>query len=197
MADQTPGSTPTFPVTTGASRTSVKTAWKWIGLVVLLIIVAIAAQVTATSTIKKGLTIQDIGGIFGGMAVIVVLVERFTEIIITIWRNPKSKSLKLQVKHAGDNSDDKKASEAKLSEHRSGTQGAALFLGFTVSILVCCSGVGILGSILDIAKDSERYLRGIDILLTSGLIAGGSDAFHQFTAMIDTFFSENKKLLEK
>jgi hypothetical protein len=55
---------------------------------------------------------------------------------------------------------------------------------------VCAGGVGILPSILNIdrAAPNFEFMRGVDIVMTAGLLASGSDAIHQFVRALQKFF---------
>ena len=85
----------------------------------------------------------------------------------------------------------------ELTKFQAETKGIELLAGFSLSVLVCAAGVGLLGEIIDVAKGNEHFLRGVDIVLTSGLIAGGSDAFHKFATALETFFDKSKENMKK
>ena len=109
-----------------------------------------------------------------------MLVERATEIVITIWRKVPETD---------------KAEE--IAKYQAETKGYSLLVGFTLSVIVCSAGIGLLGEIIDSRNGSPEFFRGVDIILTSGLIAGGSDAFHQFVRALETFFTKSKENMEK
>jgi len=128
------------------------------------------------------------------------------EIIISIWRVPQTNRLKQQVESFTDaekaaKPDDFKAVQQKLAEYKAKNQGIALLLGFTLAIVICAAGVGLLSVIIELPEKApggqKSFLRGIDIVLTAGLVAGGSDAFHQFVNSLVTFFKETKKKMEQ
>jgi hypothetical protein len=93
-------------------------------------------------------------------------------------------------------SDPIKAEEkaVELTAYQSETKIIALLIGFSVSIIVCSGGIGILNTIVvaDPTRGNLRFLRGIDIVLTSGLLAGGSDSFHQVVSALENFFESTK-----
>ncbi|MCI5158630.1 MAG: hypothetical protein D3906_09375, partial [Candidatus Electrothrix sp. AUS1_2] len=59
------------------------------------------------------------------------------------------------------------------------------------------AGVGMLSTILNTEGVNQGLIRFVDIILTAGLIAGGSDGFHQFVAAIETFFVESRNNMKK
>jgi len=64
-----------------------------------------------------------------------------------------------------------------------------------MAVLLCSAGVGILKSILNLSGAGfaqAQFIRGVDIILTSGLLAGFSQALHEnlansIRAAVDSF----------
>lgn len=169
-----------------------------VGLVILVVVFSVNPLV---APIKSDLAFSTIMTSLGGVFVIVVLVERVTEIAITIWRQSDADQIKTEIENLkGDPAGvaELLPKEKFLASYQAETKSIALLVGFTISIVVCCAGVGLLGSIVEISAGpgNVNFLRGVDILLTSGLIAGGSDGFHQFVTTLETFFSESKRRME-
>ncbi len=166
---------------------------------ILLVIGIIFSVYPQIAPIKADLTFQSIVGVLGGILVIVLLVERVTEIAISIWRDAGADDLRLKIDTLSkDKSKTGDLTQAKddLTDYQGDTKSIALMIGFSIAVIVCAAGVGLLSSIVDMSKANVNFMRGIDILLTSGLIAGGSDGFHQFTSTLETFFNESKKNME-
>ena len=166
-------------------------------LTIIIIIFSLNPQFTP---ILSDLTLKKVLAALGGLFVIVLLVERATEIVISIWRHEPTEQLKVKIfalkrdpKSAATVMDEEK----KLTKYQAETKGNALLISFTLSIIVCSAGVGLLGEIIDTTKGNMQFIRGVDIVLTAGLISGGSDSFHQFVRAIETFFNESKKKMEK
>jgi len=152
-----------------------------------------------TAPIKDGLTFQAVLGSLGGIFIIVLLVERVTEIVISIWRQSGTDQLKSEIESLVKDSQSSESVPGKqmdLAKYQAETKSIALLVGFSISVIVCCAGVGLLSSIIDFTKGNQNILRGVDIVLTSGLIAGGSDGFHQFVSTLETFFDESRKRME-
>ncbi|EIM31787.1 hypothetical protein LepocDRAFT_00005290 [Leptothrix ochracea L12] len=173
---------------------------KILTLIGLTILVIVFSANPLTAPIKDGLTFPAVMASLGGIFVIVLLVERVTEIAITIWRQSDADELKTEIENL--TKDATKAAELLekqkcFAKYQAETKSIALLIGFTISIVVCCAGVGLLGAVIDITKGNPNFLRGVDILLTSGLIAGGSDSFHKFVSTLETFFNESKSRMER
>ena len=86
----------------------------------------------------------------------------------------------------------------ELEKYRSGTQRRALLVGLTLGILVSLSGVRLLGQIFELdIPDQWWFQRAVfqftDIVVTAGLIAGGSSTIHQLMALIDDFLKTSRQ----
>ena len=146
---------------------------------------------------KPNLTFEAVLAALGGIFVIVLLVERVTEIVITLSRQSKADEIKAEIDALRDQATNAVSLQQKLAIYQAQTKSIALLVGFSVSIVVCAAGVGLLGAVIDTSKASPKFLRGVDIVLTAALIAGGSDGFHKFVSALESFFTESKKRIEK
>ena len=142
----------------------------------VLLLLAIVSSVTFPqgAPIKEGFGFESLLGTLGGILIMVLLVERVTEIALAFRRQAKK----------GDANQDE-------------TKRIALIIGFSLGVLVCSAGVGMLSTILNTEGVNQGLIRFVDIILTAGLIAGGSDGFHQFVAAIETFFVESRNNMKK
>jgi hypothetical protein len=167
---------------------------KFVVLAVLTLIVVCYSYYPLSVPLKSDLNIQNILGVLGGIFILVLLIERLTEIAIAILRESSAEVMKKTI--AALQSDPIKAEEkaVELTAYQSETKIIALLIGFSVSIIVCSGGIGILNTIVvaDPTRGNLRFLRGIDIVLTSGLLAGGSDSFHQVVSALENFFESTK-----
>ena len=171
--------------------------WLLLGILAIIIIFSVNPQ---SAPIVSALTLQKVLAALGGIFIIVLLVERATEIVISIWRQAPTDQLKeelLALTGAPAKAADATAKAKELAKYQAETKGYSLLVGFALSIVVCSAGVGLLGEIIDITKGNLHFLRGVDIVLTSGLIAGGSDAFHQFVRALETFFTRSKENMQQ
>lgn len=173
---------------------------KWFLLGILTIVIIVFSVNPQSAPVVSDLTLQKVFAALGGIFVIVLLVERVSEIVISIWRQASTDQLKEELsvlKGDSAKAEDATAKAKELAKYQAETKGLALLVGFAVSVVVCAAGVGLLGEIIDITKGNPHFLRGVDIILTSGLIAGGSDAFHQFVRALETFFTKSKENMQK
>ncbi len=167
-----------------------------VGLLTVTIIFSVYPQ---QAPIKSEFSLEEVFGALGAIFVIVLLVERVTEIVNAIWRQPHADSIKTEIEALS--KDAAKSAEVlertkELTTYKAETKSISLLVGFSISIIVCAAGVGLLSTILDVSEACTGFIRGVDILLTSGLIAGGSDGFHKFVSALEAFFAESKKRIE-
>ncbi|MCB9703760.1 MAG: hypothetical protein H6711_17825 [Myxococcales bacterium] len=135
-----------------------------------------------------------------------LVLERALEVFVSTWRAPTVREHELgiqrarrRLREAGSTSEREAASEAlrKLEDeaqrYRSGTHVFALQLGFTFGVAVAAVGVRALEGVLDpgalaaVSQGQSVAFRAVDVLLTGGVIAGGSEAIHKVIQLFTTF----------
>lgn len=171
-------------------------------IVILFILVIYGAVNIDEVAFKSDLKLENVGAALGALFIIVLLVERAVEIIVGIWIAPQAEQLKkaielMTVEQKNSHTQDYLDAENELNRYKSQTKRFTLLISFTLSTIVCVAGVGLLSNVIEERAVRDSLMRGIDIVLTASLIAGGSDGFHQFVSALDTFFKETKKKLEQ
>ena len=88
--------------------------------------------------------------------------------------------------------------QGALEEYRVVTQRRTLLVGFTLAILVSLFDVRLLGPIYEFgAADEWSFQQAVflfaDIVVTAGLIAGGSATIHELITLIDDFSKTSRK----
>ena len=130
----------------------------------------------------------------GVLYILAVFVERSLEVVINLWRQDEKSVLVQNVESVNDN--DKPEARKKLEDYKSCTQRLALFAGLALGILVSLSGVRLLGQIFELATESSFQLTAFmfaDIVVTTGLIAGGSTTIHELTKFIEDFLKASRE----
>ena len=132
----------------------------------------------------------------GILYVVALFVERSLEVLMKAWRQGGKSRLEEAVRLAED--DAKGEAEKALEEYRAGTQRRALLAGLTLGILVSLSGVRLLAPIFEFgAPEGWSFQQAVfqftDIIVTAGLIAGGSKSIHELMALIDDFLKASRK----
>ena len=131
----------------------------------------------------------------GILYIVALFVERSLEVLIKAWRQGGKSRLQEEVRSAEEGV--KVEAEKALEEYRAGTQRRALLAGLTLGILVSLSGVRLLGPIFEFGvEDAWSFQQAIfqftDIIVTAGLIAGGSATIHELMALIDDFLKKSR-----
>lgn len=131
----------------------------------------------------------------GILYVVALFVERSLEVLLKAWRQGGKTHLEEQARSAEPGG--KAAAAAKLQEYRAGTQRRALLFGLTLGIMVSMSGVRLLGPIFEFDAAAEAFQQDLfqftDVILTAGLIAGGSATIHELMALIHDFLTASRK----
>ena len=146
----------------------------------------------------------------GILYIIALFVERSLEVLIKAWRQGGKSALEHNLRTAAATAAEDPAAHAeadrRLQAYRAGTQRRALLVALTLGIMVALSGVRLLGPIFDptaataaaataaVAQPpfQQDLFHFTDILLTAGLIAGGSATLHELLALIDDFLRSSR-----
>lgn len=127
--------------------------------------------------------VNTIPGMLAGLGVMVVIVERATEVVVNATRS-EDKVIQTRLDAAiqeNDPTNQTKLTE-RLLEYKAGTERLSLLVGLTLGVLLASSGISILSQIIEIKNAVPVNLqlrRLVDIILTAGLLAGSSQSFHE------------------
>ena len=178
-----------------------KSIWTPIIFVVVIflavVVLMVSFNVAGLVSLDYELTSDDYIKILTAMFFIALLVERFIEVTITVSRSKEKNVLRADLKMATEQNDNAKQKELRdsLFTHRNDTEKQAMKVGFLIGILLGLAGVQILGSLFDATylQGIQKYLfKGMDILLTAALIAGGSNGVKQVTSLFKNFLDAKK-----
>ena len=191
-----------------AEKASVRETFRdlWIcPIVLLLILTFVIASIVgilhwnqSIGLIQK-LTMDNYSKLFVNLFIITVIVERFIEVFISIWRR-KGKLKRTRAVQYAEDGEPKQAAQKKLDSYRARTQTLAMYGAFAIGILVGLSGVHTLKLIFDITSLSgsqAALFHGMDILLTAGLIAGGSKGINAVTAVVGEALEKSREKVSK
>jgi hypothetical protein len=151
----------------------------------------------------------DIVRLLTTLFVVSLLAERALEVFVGTWRSPGASQLELDVRVAqekvtrlqdGSRSDPrlcearKALEEAKRAErdYRCVTRKVALWIGLTLGLLVAGVGLRGLETLIDPALNAWSARQSgafhlVDVGLTGGVIAGGSEGIHRIATVFDNF----------
>ena len=128
----------------------------------------------------------------GVLYILALFVERAIEVFIKAWRQAERWKLEKTVETASPRN--RVQAEQKLQAYRAGTKRAALLVGLTIGIMISLAGVRILDVVFSgITGDFQLFMfRFTDVLVTAGLIAGGSSLIHELMTLITEFLRESR-----
>jgi len=170
----------------------------WVALLVL----ALAVVVFSAGDSLKPIGTKEGGAPFltaltqlGILYVVALFVERSLEVLIKAWRQGGKSRLQEEVRSAEGGA--KAGAEKALEDYKAGTQRRALLVGLTLGILVSLSGIRLLGPIFEFGMEDawsiqQAIFQFTDIIVTAGLIAGGSATIHELMALVDDFLKMSR-----
>jgi len=171
--------------------------------------------------LKKS-ALQEILNLLPVFLFIALVIERALEVYIKTWRGPRTDELQNKIqwykkrikwletaetfKSADEKNekfkDDLKGledAEEALIYYKTDTRGIALFISFILGLLVSMSGIRAIQPLIDLPLTSIHVfnLSFIDIILTGGLLAGGSDGVHQLVRVFTDFLTASSAGIKK
>jgi len=119
-------------------------------------------------------------GLFGSLFFVSLLVERFIELFV---QDPDAEVKARKAAQRKNLIDPNQIMEADLEMKamRKKRRNTVVFIGFTMGLIIALFGVRILTNLVvdpDWGDLQERYINILDMVLTAGLIAGGSEGIH-------------------
>lgn len=168
------------------------------GIVILLGLVVIFSF--ATGNLLSGSVVFDLDmrpedylGVLTHLAIIALITERFVEIFSSVIRKPKRTELEGKIRRATGNK--KSSAVEKLEEYKAGTGVFTITISFVTGLIIASVGVHVLGPLFDTSEltpTQRHYFDAIDIIITAGLISGGSKAVNSLTSSIGAVFDAMK-----
>lgn len=156
----------------------------------------------ATGVLFKTFTQSDVLSIITSMFVVAVFMERSIEAILTPIRSPDRQKIEQELqtlKLAAETDDSKKREltdkEHELQTYKLNTAQRAYWLSFGFGLVISVVGIRTLAGLvnpddLKALSDLHRTLFSfVDIVLTGGVIAGGSAAIDKIGRGISDFFN--------
>ncbi len=196
--------------------------WVITGILLLIVFLLIVIY-WPTAMVFKPFETATIIQVLAFLLMISLFLERSMEVFITAWRGPDLAELDRQAKlkkeqldqlrasqEPADSSDLSKAQdeldkvEKKRITFKSNTQRIALRTGLLAGLFISAVGVRALHTFIDTAAlDSLPAMQIlafniVDICLTGGVIAGGSEGIHKLTQVFTNFMeSSSQRIRDK
>lgn len=137
---------------------------------------------------------EDYMGIFSHLAILALITERFVEIFTSVIRKPDRVVLEGDLREA-DGPENKAKALDTLESYKAKTGVFTITISFITGLVIASVGVRILDPLFDtneLTSAQSLFFDGIDIVITAGLIAGGSKGINSLTSSIGAVFDAMK-----
>lgn len=152
----------------------------------------------------------DVARVMAVLFLVALLAERALEIFVGTWRSPGMNQLELVVQTVEhrlarlrtqsrphpralrDATAELEDAKRQQRQYRCVTRQIALWVGLTLGLLVSGVGLRALETLIDPngwSASQASAFRLVDVVLTSGVIAGGSEGIHRIATVFDNFMS--------
>lgn len=165
-------------------------------VVLVLVIYWLVNKFGLTETIAtpKQMNFDAYSTLMANLFFIAVIIERFIEVFNSIWRR-KGRLTRLRAIDNAQNEKTKEEALKELDDYRARTETLAMNLAFAIGILTSLAGVRILQTVYHVQFGGFQKLLflSMDILLTAGLLAGGSKGINAVTAVFGAYLEMTKE----
>lgn len=174
----------------------------WVPMLILIVfvgVVVIVFNLNQTVLLDYNLAQEDYNGIFLNLALIALIIERFIEVFNSIWRRGGRLVRVRAVETASDDAA-KATAQRALDEYRAETATYAMYGGFALGLVVAIAGVHTLQVFYDVTTlsgNQKLLFQSADIVLTAGLLAGGSKGINGMTSLIGSWLDQSKAQVQK
>ena len=154
-------------------------------LIALIALVVSGFNLTGTARLDPNLSQDTYNSLFVNLGIIAVILERFIEVFNSIWRRAGKVDLQLNV-DAATTLEARVSAQKALDDYRSKTGTYAMYGGFVMGLVAAISGIHILQvlyDLQDLTPWQSILFRATDVVLTAGLLAGGSKGVNAVTAV--------------
>lgn len=172
----------------------------WVGLAVVAtgVVVALLEEqlkpATANSDILERALMQ-----LGVLYVLALFVERALEVFVKAWRQARRTVLESELAALDKDGGEWLRKRGELEAYRTGTRRRALLLALTFGIFLSLAGVRTLGVLFGQPEGELQAVAFLfsDVLVTAGLIAGGSSAVHELMSLITGFLAASRQSVKR
>ena len=178
----------------------------------IIVLLVLSAAFTPRWVTFRDFAVADVLRLLTSLFTIALFVERSLEVFINTWRGPDAADLDTAVHNAellvpsadsgltmADILKARKIASDNKSRYKSRTQRIALWTGLAVGVVISAIGVRTLEtfalttSLTSLSPIQTTAFRLVDVLLTGGLIAGGSEGIHKLTQVYTSFMDASAK----
>lgn len=142
---------------------------------------------------------DDYSSLLTNLFFLTLLTERFIEVFLGVVRIEGKQQIQKSIDYAADDAAREKA-ERELATYRSVTARRAMQIAFALGLVAALGGVRVIQVIFDATELGSKQLfifNLTDVVLTAGLIAGGSSGINKITALFAGYLERRTELAKK
>ncbi len=135
----------------------------------------------------------------GTLLIIALFVERAQQVYISAWRTLGREQIDAEIaelQKTGSDAARLRELQSTRLEYRHKTRQMAFLGGMILGILISFAGPRILAEVMSVSQSMETWqatiFHGVDILITGGLIGGGSEGIHKLVTLITDFLDQTR-----
>jgi len=189
-------------------------------LILVAAVLALGVLLPVSPATFKAFQATEIFQLLAGIVLIALFLERALEVFMTTWRRPDAAQLDVDLRNRRNRIRDLEAEKtpsdevlaslrkeradlevarADRAKYRSDTQRFALWTSLILGMIVSAVGFRVLQQLvepssLDGIDGGQQYaFHAVDVLLTGGLLAGGSDSVHKLMQIYTTFMDVSQE----
>ncbi len=155
--------------------------WYYVTIFVILLAASLWAATTFDEFVFNDVTQSSVASLLIPLFIIAAFLERAQEVLISAWRESGKQALK---------------EKKEIAAYKATTQRIAFLVGISGGILISIAGVRVLHPLVswdaEIAGNQNIMFDTVDIVLTGGLLGGGSDGIHRLFALITDFIEATR-----
>ena len=174
---------------------------RWAYILVMLVTAAALTAIVRWTTAPQALAFKDVTSdslqnLFFSLLLITAFKERAQEIYVIAWRAEGRARREAQVKRATDDAERAKA-EDELTDYRARTGRYVSLVSLSSGLFISIAGVRVLEPLVEVPGSSvqQGFLFIADVLLTAGLLAGGSKLIHELMAVVSAGLGATRQKL--
>jgi hypothetical protein len=192
-----------------------------IAVAVVLLAFGIAVGVMTGALTIKPVTAQNVRALLQTMFVVALFIERALEVFVSAWRDPGAAPLEAAAETAQEALKQAIASgvpsaiqaaqqaldaaEAALKVYKAETKRIALSAAIVVGVLVAAAGLRTFETFVELRASHQgswdeiagALFNAVNVVITGGLLGGGSDLIHKILKVITDFLQQTSKRIQK
>ncbi len=161
----------------------------------VVMLITYVAKLQAGIELKENMTIETVIGVLTVFMLLTLVVERFADVVITGPREFDKMEIQERLDALKKSNADTTAVSKELREFRMDTLKQTVKLNLFLGLLLGLAGFRILtmvsGDVSQLQGAQQLIFHTVDIMLTAGLIAGGSKGINVISSSMKSWFSSN------